>query len=71
MHWGDILAGALGSATIWAIISHAVQTFPTPANKYGQWCLGTIQYAVGQRERAVNTLAGQDTQATAIQRGHQ
>jgi hypothetical protein len=65
------LTGVLSSATVFGVIAHAVQSYPTPQNKYGAWLLGAIQYAVGQRERAMNTLVGSDTATAAIQRGHQ
>jgi len=65
------VADMLGSAAVFGVIAHAVQSFPTPSNKYGAWLLGAVQYAVGQRERAMNTLAGADTSTAAIQRGHQ
>lgn len=47
-NWDDVLAGAV----LWSIIGHMVNTFPTPENKYASWFLSTIQYAVGQRDRA-------------------
>ncbi len=65
------LTGLLTGGVAFGIIAHAVQTFPTPENKYGAWLLGAIQYAVGQRERALNTLAGSDTATAPVQRGHQ
>ena len=60
MHSQDLVSFLAGSTVI-GIIAHAVNTFPTPANKYGQWFLGTIQFIVGQRVAASNTLKGQDT----------
>lgn len=51
----------LSGATVLGIVAHMVQTFPTPNNKYGQWLLGSIQYIVGQRLRAANTVAGEET----------
>lgn len=56
------LSGAVG----FGIIAHAVNTFPTPANLYGAWLLGVIQFAVGQRVAAKNTLQGLQTVATGI-----
>ena len=53
-HWGDILTGA----TFIGIVAHAVNTFPVPANIYAAWFLGVVQYVVGQRARAANTMAG-------------
>ena len=55
-----------GNTAIILAVSHAVQGFPTPENKYGAWLVGSIQYFVGQRERALNTLAGQATVTTGI-----
>ena len=61
-HWQDVLAGA----TFIGIVAHAVNSFPTPNNPYGQWFLGVIKYAVGQRVSAVNAFAGLQTEATAV-----
>ena len=55
-----------GGATAMGIIAHAVNTFPTPKNPYGAWFLGVVQFAVGQRVAAKNTLQGMDTVATAM-----
>ena len=46
-----------GSAAL-GIVSHAVNTFPTPKTAMGRWFLGVIQYAVGQRMQAYDTLNG-------------
>lgn len=62
---------ALTSASAVGIVAHAVQSFPTPKNAYASWLLGVLQFAVGQRERALNTLNGADTKTESIQRGHQ
>ena len=70
-HWGDVLTGLGGGMFIWSVVGHFVQTFPTPKNVYAQWFIGGLQWAVGQRERATNTFAGQDTTVGEIQRGHQ
>ncbi len=56
-HWGDVLTGA----TAVGIIAHAVNSFPTPTNKYGSWLLGVIQFAVGQRYIAANTMQGEQS----------
>jgi len=53
-HWGDVFAGA----TALGIAAHALNSFPVPQNKYGQWILGILQFAVGQRFRAANTIQG-------------
>lgn len=57
-----------GGATVFAIIAHAVNTFPTPDNKYGTWLLGILQFAVGQRIAGANTLKGQDTISAGVPR---
>jgi hypothetical protein len=55
------LALIFGSSFATALLGHMVQTFPTPANKYGQWFIGCIQWFVGQRLRSANTMQGNDT----------
>ena len=40
-------------------LGHIVSTFPTPKNPYGQWLLGSVQYIVGQRVQAQQTVSGQ------------
>lgn len=59
-------SGIFGGATGIGILAHMVQTFPTPKNIYWAWFLGCLQYAVGQRYRALNTMQGQDTITTGI-----
>lgn len=61
-HFVLLLAGGAGLATV----AHAVNTFPTPTNKYASWFLGVVQYIVGQRVAAVNTLQGLQTVATGV-----
>jgi hypothetical protein len=61
-HWQDVIAGA----TFLGIVAHAVNSFPTPDNPYGQWLLGIIKFAVGQRVSAANAFAGYQTEATAV-----
>jgi hypothetical protein len=46
----------LSGGTALGIIGHAVNTFPVPKSALGRWLLGVIQYAVGQRLQATNTL---------------
>lgn len=58
----------LSGATVLGIVAHAVQSFPTPENKYAQWFLGVIQYVVGQRVRAMNTLQGEGTLTKQVPR---
>ena len=63
--WDNILYGA----TMLGLVGHAVNTFPTPNNKYGQWVLGILKFAVGQRTSAKNALQGNDTVAIAVPKG--
>lgn len=56
----------LGGAATLSLIAHGVNTFPTPNNKYGAWLLGLIQYAVGQRVAAKNTMSLMDTIARGV-----
>lgn len=50
----------LGGSTAIGIIGHAVSTFPTPKSPMGQWFLGIIQFIVGQRLQAKQTMGGQE-----------
>ncbi len=68
-HWGDVLTGAIGGVTIWSIVAYAVNTAPTPEGKYGQWILGIIKFAVGQKLSALNAIRGQDTLIAPVPRG--
>lgn len=55
MHWPptvDFLTGA----TVIGLLAHAVDTFPPPTNKYGQWFLGCIQWFVGQRIKGSSNI---------------
>lgn len=61
----------MSGATVFGIIAHAVNTFPTPKSPLGGWALGVIQFAVGQRIAAKNTLAGSDSIVSAVPRGTQ
>ena len=56
----------LSGSTALGIVGHAVNTFPTPSSKYAAWLLGVIQFTVGQRVAAKNTLQGLDTLATGV-----
>lgn len=58
----------LAGSTFLGIIAHAVTTFPTPKNVYGQWLLGLIKYIVGQRISAQNAFKGYQTEVTAVTR---
>lgn len=64
-HVEIFLAGSTGLS----LVAHAVDTFPTPANQYGQWLLGLIKFFVGQRQGAKNALAGNDTVTVAVPQG--
>ena len=64
-NWVDVLTGA----TVFGIIAHAVNSFPTPKNQYGQWFLGVIKFAVGQRISAMNAIRGNDTVAVPVPQG--
>jgi len=46
------------SLSVLVIVAHAVNTFPMPKSAIGRWFLGVIQFAVGQRVQAVETLNG-------------
>ena len=57
MHMHFDWASVLGGATVLGIVAHAVNTFPQPTSPLGKWALGCIQYAVGQRIQAQNTMS--------------
>lgn len=59
----------LAGSTALSLVAHAVNTFPTPSNEYGQWLLGCIKFFVGQRQSAKNAFAGQDTIVMPAVRG--
>jgi hypothetical protein len=63
-HWDDALIGGF----IVTLIAHAVNTFPTPKSPYWAWFIGLIQFAVGQRIAALNTMKGKETIATGVTR---
>lgn len=56
----------LGTLAGQAAIAHIVNTFPTPKNPYGAWLLGSIQFLVGQRVAAANTVKGLDSVVTSV-----
>ena|ERR1700688_3857471 len=62
----DQVSGFLSGATALGIVAHAVATFPTPKNQYGQWALGIVKYVVGQRVTAVNAFNGIQSEVTAV-----
>lgn len=59
----------LAGSTALGIVAHAVNTFPTPENKYGQWFLGCVKFAVGQRVSAAAAIKGSDTVTVEVPRG--
>src|SRR5271156_3846913 len=63
--WQHFLVFISGSTTF-GVIAHAVATYPTPKNVYGQWILGIIKFAVGQRISAVNAVNGLQTEVTGV-----
>lgn len=56
----------LSGSTALGIVAHAVNTFPTPKNIYGQWFLGLVKYVVGQRISATNAFNGLQTATVPI-----
>lgn len=66
--WGHTVTFLAGS-TAMGIVGNAVNSFPVPENKYGQWFLGVIKYAVGQRISAMNAFQGKDTVIASVPRG--
>ena len=68
--WEHLQIFASGSFAL-GFVAHVVQTFPTPENKYAQWVLGSVQYLVGQRVRAMNTIAGEGTVTKPVARDAQ
>ena len=66
--WEHLMTFFAGSTAL-ALVGHAVNTFPTPSNPYGQWLLGVIKFAVGQRQSAANAMRGQDTVVVAVPQG--
>jgi len=63
--WDNFLMGM----TFLGIVAHAVNTFPTPGNAYGQWILGIVKFAVGQRVSAMNAIRGNDTVSIPVAQG--
>ncbi len=66
--WGHA-ATFFSGMTFLGIVAHAVNTFPTPVNPYGQWFLGIIKFTVGQRISGMNAIKGQDTVVVAVPQG--
>ena len=65
--WKHVEMFFAGSTAL-GLVGHAVNSFPTPQNVYGQWLLGCIKFAVGQRQSAMNALRGNDTVVYAAPR---
>ena len=68
MSWEHFIT-AFAGATAMGLLAHAVNTFPTPSNLYGQWVLGCIKFAVGQRISAMNAFRGNDTVVVSVPQG--
>jgi hypothetical protein len=58
----------LTGSTALAFVAHMVQTIPPSDNKWFNWLLGGVQWLVGQRIRAANTLAGEGTLTKSVDR---
>ena len=56
----------LSGSAVLGIVAHALATFPTPKNAYGQWVLGVLKYTVGQRISAMNSFNGMQSEVTAV-----
>ena len=63
-NWDDVAVGMF----LLSGVAHAVQTFPPPENKYATWALGVVQWIVGQRLRAANTIQGEGTLTKQVPR---
>jgi hypothetical protein len=63
------VSGFFTGLTFLGIVAHAVNTFPTPGNVYGQWFLGLIKFAVGQRISAMNAFRGNDSVTVPVPQG--
>lgn len=68
--WEHVQIFLTGSTAL-AFVAHMVQTVPTPESKWAQWVLGGVQWLVGQRIRANNTLAGEGTITKQVPRDTQ
>jgi hypothetical protein len=65
--WEHVQIFLTGSTAL-AFVAHMVQTIPTPKSEWAQWLLGGIQWLVGQRIRATNTLQGDGTLTQPVDR---
>lgn len=54
---GEHVSIFLAGSTALGIIAHAVNTFPQPTSPVGKWLLGLVQYMVGQRMQAQQTIS--------------
>lgn len=50
-----------GNLTVFLLVAHMVSTIPVSSNKWVNWVVGGLQFAVGQRLRALNTMHGEMT----------
>jgi hypothetical protein len=66
MDVGTIIVNALPGITVFTVVAHAVNTFPTPKNVYFAWLLGVVKFTVGQRISAANSFAGLQSEVTAV-----
>jgi hypothetical protein len=64
--FGDRVVSFLSDTSVVLIIAHAVNTWPTPKNQYGQWVLGMIKFIVGQRISGTNAFNGLQSEVTAV-----
>jgi hypothetical protein len=46
-HWQEIV----GTVLIWNVAAFALQTFPTPENKYARWFMGVLQFLVANKQK--------------------
>lgn len=48
-----------GAAT-YGVLAYAAQTFPTPQNAYARWAVGVLQFALSNREKALQAMSGKE-----------
>jgi predicted component of viral defense system (DUF524 family) len=47
IHWQEIV----GTLVVWNVAAFALQTFPTPENKYARWFMGVLQFLVANKQK--------------------
>lgn len=52
IHWQEIA----GTIVVWNVAAFALQTFPTPDNKYARWVMGVLQFAVANRQKMLEAF---------------